>query len=323
MAGKTRYPTGVRPLLIEEAARRRRIERRFVSQLERSGFAEVVLPIIDYAEPYAPLVAAGAARQSYRFIDREGDLVAIRSDFTPMVARALAPAIDPRDLPLRVFYRGDVIRCEASRLGTNRELFQIGAEIIGDASPEADVAILKIAAELPAEFGVRPLVVYNDTAIVSRLVRAFGEPVRTALVTKRLAAIDGRGIDRDALALIEKLARGSATLADVGTWEPLADRAARLEAIAGALDPATFTLHLDDVDDANDYYTGIRFRLFDAESRTRIAQGGRYDDLYARFGTPAPAIGFTFTIDDLANDGNAAEAGGAALGDAMVREVVR
>src|SRR5512141_2582413 len=169
MAGKTRYPTGVRPLLIEEAARRRRIESRFVSQLERGGFAELVLPIIDYVEPYAAIATAGASRQSYRFIDREGDLVAIRSDFTPMVARALAPAISASDLPLRVFYRGDVIRCEASRLGTNRELFQIGGEIIGDASAAADIAILKIAAELPAAFGVRPLVVYNDTAIVSRL----------------------------------------------------------------------------------------------------------------------------------------------------------
>lgn len=315
MAGKTRYPTGVRPLLIEEAARRRRIERRFVSRLEGGGFAEVVLPIIDYAEPYAAIIAAGAARQSYRFIDREGDLVAIRSDFTPMVARALAPAIVPSDLPLRVFYRGDVIRCEASRLGTNRELFQIGAEIIGDASADADVAILKIASELPAAFGVQPLVVYNDTAIVSQLVREFGDTVRTALITKRLAALDGGRIEPAAYALIERLARGTASLADVAAWSPLVDRAARLAEIARALDPATFTLHLDDVDDAADYYTGIRFRVFDAGSRTRIAQGGRYDDLYARFGTSAPAVGFTFTIDDLADDMNAAEVGGATMSE--------
>src|SRR5216684_8890559 len=101
LMAKYRHPTGVRPLLIEETARRRRIEARFVEVLERAGFAEVVLPIIDYAEPYALLQARDVSRQSYRFIDREGELVAIRSDFTPMVARALAPAISAADLPLR------------------------------------------------------------------------------------------------------------------------------------------------------------------------------------------------------------------------------
>lgn len=291
MAGKTRYPTGVRPLLIEETARRRRLESRFVEQLESAGFAEVVLPIIDYAEPYAAIVSPASARQSYRFVDREGDLVAIRSDFTPMIARALAPRITSSDLPLRVFYRGDVIRCEASRLGTNRELFQIGAEIIGDPAVEADIEVLEYTAQLAREFGVRPLVVYNDTAIVSQLVAAHGEEVRTTLMTKRA--------DRAQSPLVEKLARGIATLDDVESWQPLANRAARLAKIAAALDPATFTLNLDDVDSTGGYYTGIRFRVFDAATRAPIAQGGRYDDLYGRFGTPAAAIGFTFTVDEV------------------------
>src|SRR5438105_4309368 len=109
MPTKFRYPTGVRALLIDEAARRRRVETRFVSALELAGFAEVVLPIIDYLDPYGPLLDRQSARQSYRFVDREGELVSIRSDFTPMLARALAPVLREEELPLRVFYRGDVI----------------------------------------------------------------------------------------------------------------------------------------------------------------------------------------------------------------------
>ena len=213
MAKRFRYPTGVRPLLIEETARRRRIESRFVEVLEGAGFAEIALPIIDYAEPYAALQARDVSKQSYRFIDREGELVSLRSDFTPMVARALAPSITPADLPLRVYYRGDVIRCDSSRLGSNREMFQIGAEIVGGPSAEADAEILRVATEIARQFSPEPLIV------------------------------------------------------------------------------------TDDLDDPG-YYTGIRFYIYDA-SRTIIAKGGRYDDLYAMFGTPAPAVGFTFTIDNL------------------------
>ena len=69
---KLRYPTGVRPLLLEEAARRRRIESRFVNILEDAGFAEIVLPIIDYVDPYASILSRDSSRSSYRFVDREG-----------------------------------------------------------------------------------------------------------------------------------------------------------------------------------------------------------------------------------------------------------
>jgi ATP phosphoribosyltransferase regulatory subunit len=277
----------VRPLLVEEAARRRRIENQFVDALERARFAEVVLPIIDYVDPYVTLVDRQQARQSYRFTDREGDLVAIRSDFTPMVARALAPALDGGALPLRVFYRGDVIRCQASRLGTNRELFQIGAEIVGDDSVEADVEVLRLAASIARSFGIRPLVVYNSVSIAD----ALGTDAREALVTKRLLRL--------APPLVAKLVDGTATLDDVQAWDRTRDVADRLAAIGTALNDDAFALHLDDIDITSGYYTGLRFRLYSDETRRCIAQGGRYDSLYQRFGSPAAAVGFTFTIDDL------------------------
>jgi len=225
MATQFRYPTGARPLLIEETARRRGIESRFVTLLEGAGFAEVVLPIIDFAEPYVGVTERDAAKQSYRFTDRDGELVAIRSDFTPMVARALAPSLNGQ--PLRVFYRGDVIRCQSTRLGANREMFQIGAELVGDASPEADVAMLQLAADIATTFTPQPLIVHT----------------------------------------------GGPTLND-----------------------PRFVMH-DDAEDDRGYYTGLRFWVYGDDRRTPIAQGGRYDSLYARFGAGAPAIGFTFTVD--------------------------
>lgn len=224
-----RYPTGARPLLVEETARRRRIESRFVAILESAGFAEVVLPIIDFSEPYAAVTDRGTSRHSYRFVDRDGELVTIRSDFTPMVARALAPSITANDFPLRVFYRGDVIRCEATRLGANREMFQIGAELIGDASRDADAEILALAATIAREFIAAPVIVHNARAL----------------------AADSR-----------------------------------------------FVFH-EDTGESAGYYTGLRFWVYGADGRRQLAQGGRYDTLYSRFGTSAPAVGFTFTLDEL------------------------
>jgi ATP phosphoribosyltransferase regulatory subunit len=275
-----RYPTGVRPLLIEAAARRKRIEQRFVERLEAAGFAEVILPILDYVDVYAPVTARDAAKKTYRFVDRDGDLVSLRSDFTPMVARAFAPTIAAADLPLRVYYRGDVIRCERSRLGTNREMFQIGAEVIGDGSAATDVAMLNLAATL----GGDARIVYTDSSLVAKLAEA-SPAIARALATKRSSA--------DPLA--SRLLEGKATLEDVAPLAPAA--AEHLGQIAARLDDR-FALDLADSDDATSYYTGIRFSVYDRASRRKIAQGGRYDNLYERFGAAAPAVGFTFTIDD-------------------------
>ena len=286
MAAKPRYPTGVHPLLAEETARRRRIEARFVDAFAAAGFEEVVLPIIDYVEPYASLVDSAAAKQSYRFVDREGDLVAIRADFTPMLARALAPSIADDDLPLRLYYRGDVIRVEASRLGANRELFQIGAEIVGDDSVDADVAMLRLASELVPN----PSIVYNDVSIASALI-AQSDAVREALAAKRMTA----SVPAALRTIVGKLISGEATIDDVAPFAP--EAAARLCAIGDAAGgDGVFSLHLDDIEDAG-YYTGLRFRVY--TNGAKVAQGGRYDTLYERFGRRAAAIGFTFTIDDL------------------------
>lgn len=285
MGKRLRYPTGVRPLLIAESARRRRAETGIVSALERSGFEEVILPIIDYAEPYA---ATGAidSRQTYRFVDRDGDLVAVRSDFTPMLARALAPSITAEQLPLRVFYRGDVIRYEPSRLGANREMFQVGAELIGDESVQSDIAVLQLVSSILLELGAKPVIVFSDATIPERI----GGDLREALAAKRLPP--------DASELVRRLTAGTATTNDLRTFEPLAEIAERLDTIAAAT-AETCTIHLDDVDRVAGYYTGLRFRAYDATSRAVLAQGGRYDTLYGRFGAGAPAVGFTITIDDL------------------------
>jgi len=278
---RLRYPTGVRPLLIDATARRRRTESRIVSSLERAGFAEVVVPIIDYAEAYA----GGEARQSYRFVDRDGDVVAIRSDFTPLVARALAPSIEPDGEPLRVFYRGDVIRYEPSRLGAEREIFQVGAEIVGDDSVSADVEIIELVASILRSFDVQPLVVYTDASLPERL----GPEVREILASK-----DTNGLDVPPI--VKKLAGGTATLDDLRQLLATSDVAERLAEIARS---TKLVPHLDDVDRSPGYYTGIRFRVYDSTSRAVIAQGGRYDGLYGRFGTAAPSVGFTITVDAL------------------------
>src|SRR5260370_1422704 len=147
-------PTGVAALLFESARSRRRLEGRLAALVEGHGYVEAILPILDYLEPYEALLTPASRGELYRFIDRDGEQLALRADFTPMLARLLAPRLDSLRLPLRLFYRGDVVRYEENRPGSRRELFQMGVELLGMAEPAApDPAAGEPAAGNPAAAG--------------------------------------------------------------------------------------------------------------------------------------------------------------------------
>lgn len=80
-------------------------------------------------------------------------------------------------------------------------------------------------------------------------------------------------------------------------WDSLTRLAERLRQ-RGIADRVSFDLTL-----CRDltYYTGIVFEVFAEGTGAPIALGGRYNDLLSHFGTPAPAIGFTFEIEGLMN----------------------
>ncbi|HEX6203702.1 MAG TPA: ATP phosphoribosyltransferase regulatory subunit, partial [Thermoanaerobaculia bacterium] len=148
-------PQGVTALLFDAARRRRELEARLVGRLEEAGFEEVVLPVVDYLEPYEPLLTAARREELYRFIDRDGEVLALRADFTPMLARLLAPMLaaapaaapaagSPLALPLRLFYRGDVVRYEEERPGRQREFYQVGAELLGVPGVAAEREMLRL-----------------------------------------------------------------------------------------------------------------------------------------------------------------------------------
>jgi ATP phosphoribosyltransferase regulatory subunit len=271
------FPSGVRVLFPEEAARRRAIEARIVALLEQADYREVILPILDFAACYDEFTNALPLRSSYRLVDREGELLALRSDFTPMVARALAPALETA-VETRILYRGDVVRCESARLGGGREYFQIGAELIGDASFDADLEIVRLAV---AAAGEGCTVSCGDASLPPVLERDAAE-------------------DERATQLLERLRRGALEVSDLAAYRPIAPLAARFERLESALaDAGSRLVVVFDPDDARGYYSGIRFRIYAPGSNTLVARGGRYDALYARFGADVPAVGFTLSVDAL------------------------
>ena len=162
-----RYPSGTRFLGPEEAERRRATETSVLESLLDAGFREVILPLLDYDDSFHPASGAVPPAERYRLIDRGGQLLTVRSDFTPLLARCLAPVLEDRPLPLRLCYRGEVVRCAERRLGSLPESYQMGAELIGDSSLEADLEILTVASNVLRCCGVSPVIVCDDVTVTA------------------------------------------------------------------------------------------------------------------------------------------------------------
>ncbi|MBP7677384.1 MAG: ATP phosphoribosyltransferase [Thermoanaerobaculia bacterium] len=319
-------PRGVQALLFESAERRRRLEDAVVRVLADAGFRETVLPVLDFSAPYDGVTAEGDERL-YRFVDRGGELLALRADFTPMAARVVAPRLAGLPMPVALFYRGDVVRDEPSGVGRPREFAQVGAELYGDASFEADLRMLRTL--LGAADGI-PATRLVLTLGWAGLLPALLSAVAPGLVARKRSTLDAALADARARRvgkLSERLRAAGATAAaadEVGAAllagfdpESALFRLPVLAEAARSLAAAARTARedrpgLEVVVDlagapAAPYYTGLTFALDAAGGGGSLAAGGRYDGLLGRFGPPAPAVGFCVGLEALASAVEAAE----------------
>ena len=307
-------PTGVAALFFESARRRREAEGRLVAILQEAGYAEVILPILDYLEPYESLLTPASRSELYRFIDRDGEQLALRADFTPMLARLLAPSVAQLHLPLRIFYRGDVVRYEEERAGRQREFYQVGAELLGMAGEAAEREVLQLFLEMlaPGEGGETQVVLgfagaldrlLTDAAVDDPLALAAAVAHRERGPARRacpkLLSIVETGLPEEPEDLGPEAAgrlRGLLALRD--------ELAARFPSARLIVDLAEFARHslnprLSVEAGQRSYYDGVVFRAYAGTAALPVGGGGRYDSLFHRLGAEVPAVGFSLSLERL------------------------
>lgn len=312
-------PTGVAALLFETALRRREAEKRLVALLRESGYAEVILPILDYMEPYEALLTPATRGELYRFVDRDGELLVLRADFTPMLARLLAPRIGSLDLPLRLYYRGDVIRYEEERAGRQREFYQVGAELLGIPGEAGEREVLRLFLEAAMAVAGGPLqIVLGFAGALDELLLAAGaaDPVRLAAAVARRERSEVRRSCRTLLEIVENgLPDRPEDLGDdaAGRLRGLLalrdEMAERFPGVLLTVDLAEFAPQgldprLAAAGGERPYYDGLVFHAFAGAAAVPVGGGGRYDRLFRALGAPVPAVGFSLSLERLLEAGS-------------------
>lgn len=312
-------PTGVAALLFESARRRREAEERLGGLLREAGYAEVILPILDYLEPYESLLTPATRGELYRFVDRDGELLALRADFTPMLARLIAPRLSGLELPLRLFYRGDVIRFEEERAGRQREFYQMGAELLGVPGEAGEREVLRLFLDAATCVGGGSLqVVLGFAGALDRLLLEadMADPVRLSAAVARRERGEVRRASQTLLQVVENGLPdrpedlGAEAAARLRGLLALRDEmAARFPGVLLTVDLAEFAHYSLDPDllleeGERPYYDGIMFRAYAGPAAVPVGGGGRYDRLFRALGAQVPAVGFSVSLERLLEAGS-------------------
>lgn len=308
-------PPGVKDLLPRQASWKRMTEQKLTELFTGWGYEEVVTPTFEY---YAALNTQGNGLDEemlYKFIDRQGKILALRPDMTTPIARLIAGRMTDRPLPLRLCYAANVFRYEKTHAGRQREFFQAGVELIGGTGPRADAEVLGLAlAALKtaglSQFRVGVGQVEVTKALLGQLDKDAALGVRRAMANKNFVELESL-LERHNIADSQRRVLMELTMSQggVGAVEKLLgmvnEKTAytaledllevfRLLEYQGLADNVFFDLGIfRDFD----YYTGIVFEGYVPQLGFPVCGGGRYDNLLGNFGYPVAATGFALGLE--------------------------
>ncbi len=274
-------PEGTRFLLPPEARLKAEILGRLKERFARFGYEPVELPALEVYDPHHPL-----AERAFKLVDRNGAVLALRSEFTTALARLLAPK---QEGVLRYQYAGRLWLEGDAELGRYREYTQVGLELIGATGPLADAEVLELAFQALEALGVEGVVEVGLPGVVGEVLRASGLPegvqraLQAAVHRKNLPEIRallvgvGEEVRRVLLALPDLY--GEAEVLAQAKALPLPPKAREaLEALEATLYLLGRKVLLDlGMARRFDYYSGIFFRAYTEGFGLPLLGGGRYD----------------------------------------------
>ena len=271
---------------------------------ESFGYQEWDGPFLESIELYAAKSGEELVKeQSYVFPDRGGDLITLRPELTPTLARMVAQRQKQLVFPLRWWTWGPCWRYERPQKGRTREFFQWNIDLIGVDTPQADAEIAAIAVSFLKALGFsadQVNLLVNDRRLMDQELQTLDiRPEKRAealrIIDKRDKMPHAQWID---FALFSGLTHEQVDglvilLANQDLWHK-SERLVKFFKALQNMGLSEYVRFSPDIIRGLDYYTGIVFESWDRDGEFRaVMGGGRYDNLVSDIGgEPLPAVGF-------------------------------
>ena len=311
-------PEGVRDIYGSEFVQKFELQQRLYRLLAGEGYQGIETPTFEYFDVFSREVGTVPYRELYKFFDKEGNTLVLRPDLTPSIARTVSKYFH-EETPIRLCYMGNTFINYDNYQGRLKETTQLGAELMGDKSAQADAELIALVVESLKKAGLTEFQVsVGQVGFFKSLLKEAGidpqteEALRRFISDKNLFGVEEL-LAGDAVS--PKLRQIFLEMTTLSGTEDVLQRARdltsnpealhalrRLEDIfenlkeRGCAPYVTFDLGMLS---KYNYYTGIIFRAYSYGYGEPLVKGGRYDTLLSHFGRTLPAVGFAIDINQL------------------------
>ena len=297
--------------LPNEAARIERQRRSVLDLFRVHGYELVMPPLIEYLDSLLTGSGQDLRLRTFKLVDQvSGRTLGVRADITPQVARIDAHLLNREGLT-RLCYCDSVLHTMPASISASREPIQIGAELYGYESHEADLEVVRLmAAALSTAGAGASRIDLGHVGIFRALAEAAGldaDQLDTALSLLQTKDVPGLEIFCSRLAEPYRAAflrlpslYGGVEILDVAArvlpaLAPVEAALADLKKLAVAMPELPLSFDLSDLRGYH-YHNGIVFAAYHPGAAAAVALGGRYDGAGREFGRARPATGFSMDL---------------------------
>ncbi len=304
-------PTGIKEYSTKDVRKIDFISSVILEESELWGYKKIITPIFERINSLEVGLREDTINKTIKFIDPlNGDVLGLRSDVTPQIARYVADNHKNEKLPFRLTYNERVIRNDFRESRNKREVFQVGCELIGSNYIESDLEIISLGASIIRKLGFNNQVVTLNSSLLLNFIFDNLYPIKDDIKLlfhkkdydslkkfssdKRLNKEQKNFIGKYLNPLMENKSVLSKKLP-----AKVRESIIRINSISSTLSKAysDLDIRVDFLDVKNfDYYSGMTFDIAVPGIPEIILSGGRYDELIGKYGSGFPAVGLGVNI---------------------------
>lgn len=303
-------PRGTQDILPEDQPYWRYVEERLHAIAQLYGYECITPPMFEDTAIFERGVGEGTdivEKEMYTFLDRGGQSVTLRPEFTASLVRAyIEHGMHVRPQPVKLYSIGPAFRYERPQAGRYRQHHQFDVEAIGEQDPAVDLEVMSLAWQLYDELGFRDLAFQVNSTGCPRCRPGYVQALKEYYADKLSAVCEDcrRRYERNTLRLLDCKVESCQAFIDGAPHflDYLCDECAEHFAkLRGYLDTLGrgYTLNHRLVRGL-DYYTKTVFEVWATGigAQASVCGGGRYDGLAeALGGPPTPGVGFASGIE--------------------------
>lgn len=316
MKTKLQTLTGMHDILPDGQVYIKRVQKAVESITHYYGFNRIDTPILEQAELFIKGTGAdtdAVSKEMYSFRTKGGDLVALRPEFTPSIARSyIEHGMQNLPQPVKLWTTGPLFRHERPQAGRYRQFFQFDVEVLGDKSPSIDGQIIQMSFDILKDLSFKNINI-EVNSIGDSECRPYFKKILTSYFRSKKSTLCSdcqRRLKENPLRILDckeekcqQVKAGAPQIIDHLCEACHAHFKQVLEFLDELELPYTLNPYLVR---GLDYYTKTVFEIVekseDGSSQGALIGGGRYDGLVKLIGgKDTPAVGAAGGIDRIVN----------------------